>query len=238
MTAAALWLCACGDGKKSQISQDVRDRSELREELRQSLVGTWTRRVRTADSLWEGLRLDPDGRFGLFGIHTMHGLQWLVRADTIILTTSSENYAQPQESRLAVQLVGLDSLVLWAEKGYLVGAYERGTDMARRVTGTVNHRFKLASGPDAALYLELRGLTEGAFSKYLASQSLPVGGEHTPWPFQIYYAASDAVGIEAGLLSVTLVIDGVPRLNLDSGFTVPVSADAEGVEIWLAEPPS
>lgn len=233
----ACLLCACG-GKDSEVSQEVRNRSEARAELRQNLTATWARRVRTDDTLWEGIRFDSDGHFGLFGIHTLHGLKWLVRGDTLVLTTSAERYAQPDESRLAVQFLAADSLVLSAAAGYLPGIYGRAEGMARRVTGMVNYREQLTLGRDAAMYLELRAVQGDGSSKYLASQTLPTGGGSAPFPFYIYYASADAAGLDTGLLLVTLVVDGLPRLNLEPGFKTNLKTDADSLEVWLEEPES
>jgi len=233
---AASLLLACSEGKQSEVSQDARDRSLARAELRQNLTGTWARHVRTADSLWEGIRFDSDGRFGLFGIHTLHGLTWLVRGDTLVLTTSAERYAQPEENRLAVQFLAEDSLVLSAAAGYLPGIYGRALGMARRVTGTVNYREHLSLGRDAALYLELRGVEGDGSTRYLASQTLLAEGPGAPLAFHVYYASADAAGLDSGLLMVTLVVDGLPRLNLEPGLKTSLKADATGLEVWLEKP--
>jgi hypothetical protein len=235
--AAAILLCACG-GKQSEVSQQVKDRSKARAELRGNLTGTWARHVRTDDSLWEGIRFDSDGRFGLFGIHTLYGLQWLVRGDSLVLTTSAERYAQPEEIRLEVQILPGDSLVLSAAAGYLPGIYGRVPGMARRLSGTVNYREKLDLGRDAALYLELRAVQGDGSSKYLASQTLSTGSGRAPFPFHIYYASADAAGLDSGFLLVTLVVDGLPRLNLESGFKTDLKADADSLEVWLEQPES
>lgn len=235
--AAAACLLACGGDSQPELSPDVVARADRRAEWRQRLAGTWARRVRTNDSLWEGLRLDPDGRFGLFGIHTLHGLQWLVREDTLILTTSTDRYAQPQESRLAMLLPHEDSLEL-SGTDYLAGSYERAKGMARRVTGTVNSRSNIPAGSAAALFLELRAGKADTGSNYLASQTLPVEDRHGPVPFHIYYATSDAAGSETGWLLVTLVVDGVPVQNLESGLKVDLTDDADGVEVLLDQPES
>jgi uncharacterized lipoprotein YbaY len=229
-------LLACGGDDQAGRTEAQTEVARQRAELRGRLSGTWARRVRTADSLWEGLRIDPDGRFGLLGVHTMHGLYWLVRADTLVLTTSTERYAQPIEARLAVRFPGDDSLVLAARAQYLAGAYERADGMGWRITGSANFRTDLRLGTEAVLYLELRGVSGEDEDKYLASQALAVDRSRPPFPFHIYYAASDAEAMREGLLLATLVIEGVPALALDSGLSVRLSGDVEGVEMWLEEP--
>jgi len=228
-------LVACNQGEQTDARSEVITRTDSRSRLQQQLTGTWVRRVRTNDSLWEGLRLDSDGRFGLFGIHTLHGLQWLVRGDTLVLTTSTQKYAQPQESRLWVRRADEDSLVLSAETGYLAGSFGRGTDLARRITGTIKG-LPTESTSDAALYLELWAVTDSSGSKYLASQSLPVTLLHNAVPFFVYYAAALAQGCDEGYLVVSLAINGVPQSVLDSGSPVDLRADAEGLELWLSRP--
>jgi len=235
--AAAACLLACGGDSQPELSPDVVARADRRAEWRERLTGTWARRVRTNDSLWEGLRFDPDGRFGLFGIQTLHGLQWLVRADTLILTTTTERYAQPQESRLEMLLPDEDSLELLGVD-YLAGTYERTHGMARRLTGTVNCRSDIPAGSAAALFLELRAGNAEAGSDYLASQTLPVEDRHAPVSFHVYYAVSDLAASKTGWLLVTLVVDGVPVRNLEPGLKVDLSDDVDDVEVSLDQPES
>lgn len=233
---AAVSLSACG--KKEQTSQvdSQTEAQKQRTEVRRQVVGTWARRIRTADSLWEGLRIDEDGRFGLLGVHTMHGLYWLVRADTLVLTTSTERYPQSIEARLATEFPSDDSLILWGEAQYLAGLYERADDMGYRITGRAGFESEIELGTDAVLYLELRGNAGEGEGKFLASQAMGVDYNRPPIPFHVYYAASDAEGLEEGRLFATLVVAGVPTLSLDTGLVVRLGRDVDEVSMLLAEP--
>lgn len=235
--ATAACVCACNSDEEATRSEPPQTEAQKqRAELRDRLTGSWARRIRTEDSLWEGLRIDADGRFGLLGIHTMHGLYWLVRADTIVLTTSTERYPQPIETRLAVSFPMEDSLVLFGNAPYLAGVYERADGMGWRITGAVNLETDLKLGTESALYLELRGVTDDPEGKYLASQVLAVDRNRPPILYHLYYADSDAVGITQGRLFASLVIEGVPTLELDSARVVHLGEDVEDLGLWLTEP--
>ncbi len=231
-----VWLNGCGQDDSSNQVELQTEVQKQRAELRRQITGTWARRVHTADSLWEGLRLDEDGRFGLLGIHTMHGQYWLVRADTLVLTTSTERYSQAIEARLATQFPSDDSLILWADAQYLAGIYERADHMGYRITGRANYQSELKLGTETVLYLELRGNAKEGEGKYLASQAMGVDHNRPPFPFHVYYAASDAEGLDEGRLYATLVISGVPTLSLDTGVVVRLGSDVEDVNLPLAEP--
>lgn len=220
---------------QSATSEPLTDAQKERAKLRQKLAGTWARRIPTADSLWEGLRIDPDGRFGLLGIHTMYGLYWIVRADTLVLTTSAERYPQPSEVRLVTLFPDADSLFLGADAHYLSGAYERAEDMGWRITGSVTFASELQLGTESALYLELRGAPGESDGSYLASQVMAVDHSRPPLPFHLYYAESDAQGVTEGRLFATLVVEGVPTLALDTGVVVRLGSDVENVELRLDE---
>ena len=54
-------------------------------ELPNRLVATWIRPINNQPDKIEGIRFDDDGRFGLIGIHTMHGLAWMREDDDLIV---------------------------------------------------------------------------------------------------------------------------------------------------------
>jgi hypothetical protein len=236
LSLLVICLHGCGGGDQSGRTEAQTEAQKQREKLREQVSGTWARRIRTADSLWEGIRIDADGRFGLLGVHTMHGLYWMVRADTLVLTTSTDRYPQPIEMRLAVRFPADDSLVLQGGAQYLEGAYERAGEMGWRITGAVNLQANLSLGTESSIYLELRSLTGEEDEEYLASQAMAVDRIRPPIQYHLYYAASDAEGQDEARLFATLVIEGVPTLSLDTGVVVRLGEDVEGLELWLAEP--
>jgi len=207
--------------------------AENRKALKEHLVGTWTRPVRDVKDALEGIRFDADGRCGLIGIHSLNGLRWLVRGDSVVLTTNTERYAEPAESRLPVQLLGDDSLVLWAEADYLAGTYRRSPGAAYRISGTVTYAVRMALSADAALFLELREPSPDGRGQLIASQVVPTEGNQVPVKFHLYYAGFDTESLEQGELFCTIVADGIPRFTLPAGYLAPLGVDIEGVELWV-----
>ena len=207
--------------------------AERRAALKDHLVGTWTRPVRGAEGAIEGIRFDADGRCGLIGIHSMNGLRWLVRGDSVVMTTNTDRYAEPTESRLPVQLVGSDSLVLWAEADYLAGTYKRSPDVAYRISGTVTYAVRMALSTDAAVFLELREPGPEGSGKLIASQVVPSEGNQVPISFYLYYADFDMADLEQGELYCTIVDAGVPRFTIPVGHRTPLGMDTEGIELWV-----
>jgi uncharacterized lipoprotein YbaY len=221
---------ACGTpGQESQT--ETESIAAKRTALKAHLVGTWTRPVRGTEHAVEGIRFDADGRCGLIGIHSMNGLRWLVRGDSVVMTTNTDRYAEPVESRLPVQLVGNDSLVLWAEADYLAGTYERTPEAAYRISGTVTYAVRMALSADAALFLELRD--PAVRGQLIASQVVPAEGSQVPIKFHLYYAASDMNSVKQGVLFCTIVAEGIPRFTLPAGYQTSLGVDREDVELWV-----
>jgi hypothetical protein len=52
-------------------------------------------------------------------------LRWHLTPDSLVLTTNTERYPQPQEDRLHIDALTDSSLTLSAPAGYLVGSYRR-----------------------------------------------------------------------------------------------------------------
>jgi hypothetical protein len=234
LTLMALSVLALACSSQEQENQtQTGSVAERRTALKEHLVGTWTRPVRGAEGAMEGIRFDADGRCGLIGIHTMNGLRWLVRGDSVVMTTNTDRYAEPTESRLPVQLVGSDSLVLWAEADYLAGTYKRSPDVAYRISGTVTYAVRMALSTDAAVFLELREPGPEGSGKLIASQVMPSEGNQVPISFYLYYADFDTENLEQGELYCTIVDNGVPRFTLLAGYSSPLGADIEGIELWV-----
>ena len=225
-------LLACSSGEQDNRST-IESAAEKRAALKAHLVGTWMRPVRGAEDAMEGIRFDADGRCGLIGIHSMNGLRWLVRGDSVVMTTNTERYAEPVESRLPVQLVGGDTLVLWAETDYLAGTYQRTQEVAYKLSGTVTYAVRMALSNDAALFLELRKPASNGSGELIASQVVPCEGNQVPIKFHLYYADFDIADLKQGELYCTIVDLGIPRFTLPTGYRMPLGLDAEGIELWV-----
>jgi uncharacterized lipoprotein YbaY len=149
------------------------------------------------------------------------------------MTTNTDRYAEPVESRLPVQLVGSDSLVFWNEADYLAGTYRRSPGAGYRISGTVTYAVRMALSSDAALFLELREPSPDGSGQLIASQVVPTEGNQVPIKFHLYYAAFDTGDLERGELFCTIVADGIPRFALPVGYQISLNADVEGVELWV-----
>jgi copper homeostasis protein (lipoprotein) len=183
--------------------------------LQASLVGTWVRPIPGRGSGQEGIVLDADGSFALIGIHTMNGLTWRLEGETLILTTDTQRYPQPQEGRLRVVQVSQGSLSLQADANYLGGTYTRNDAAAEVVSGTVTYRQSVTLPPDAAIYLELREVSVGRTGRLIANQTLPTLGRQVPIPFRIYYATAEINPSFTYSVGATIIVDGERRFATD-----------------------
>ena len=92
---ASVWGCLPSPGQKPP--QGVPD------EPSPGLTGTWVRPISNRPESREGIRFDGDGRVGFIGIHSMSGLQWRLEGQVLVVTTATERYSEPFETRFAIQ---------------------------------------------------------------------------------------------------------------------------------------
>jgi hypothetical protein len=95
---------------------------------------------------------------GLLGIYSMTGVAWAVHGETLVLTTNTERYPEPQPSRLAIAEAGADTLTL-AGQDYLAGSWRRNDAAAGGLDGTVLYRERKMLPPGATLRVELQDVS-------------------------------------------------------------------------------
>lgn len=203
-------------------------------ELTNRLVGTWIRPIDNRPEATEGIRLDDDGRFGLIGIHTMHGLEWKRENDDLIVTTNTGRYPEPFETRLSIKTLTDTTLILEGDKGYFRGAWRRDDTAAGRITGQVAYRERIALPPDAAIHLTLEDVSrQDAPATYIASQVIPTLGRQVPIPFALYYA-SDAIDPRRTYqVRAAIVMDGQRRFLTTQAYPVLTRGNPDHIEITL-----
>ncbi len=204
----------------SASSQNEAKRESNTQDKAKRIAGVWMRSIAGRPEAREGLCFDADGRFGLLGIHSMHGLTWRIEGDTLIVTTNTERYPEPQESKLGIESLQ-DSLALRAKANYLGGAYRRDDNAAGRLTGVVTYRQRIALPPNAAIYLELREVSrQGIEGKLIAAQTIPTAGRQVPIPFRLYYASSDIDSQHQYALNATITVNGERRFITTTSYPV------------------
>jgi uncharacterized lipoprotein YbaY len=195
------------------------------------LEGGWGRAIRSGVAGREGLVFAPGGRLSLLGIFSMQGDSWRLDGDGLVLTTSTERYPAPVESRLRVEELTAKRLVL-AGSGYLAGAYERrafGT-----IEGTVTYRRKTALTPEAIVQVELRDVTgPDADEPLLAKHVIHTDGRQVPISFALDY---DAAAVRKGhsyAVSARIADRGQLQYLTDSPVPVLTGEAAAPVEILV-----
>lgn len=194
------------------------------------LSGTWVRQA-PAGEIREGMVLESDGRLGLLGIHSMAGVGWKIEGETLVLTTNTERYAEPQPSRLTIAHTGSDTLAL-AGEDYLAGR-QRDDAAAGRVDGSVFYRERIMLPPGATLRVEVRDVSRAdAPSVLLGGTTIPIEGRGPPYAFRIHYFA-DAVDPRF-TYAVSAVISDDRGMIFRNTSMIPVitrEASTTGVEV-------
>ena len=204
-------------------------------ELPNRLVGTWIRPINNQPDKIEGIRFDDDdGRFGLVGIHTMHGLTWMREDDDLIVTTNTGRYPEPFETRLSIETLTDTTLILGGDKGYFRGAWRRDDTSAARITGQVAYRERIALPPDAAIHLTLEDVSQqDAPATYIASQVIPTLGRQVPIPFALYYASEDIDPRHTYQVRAAIVIDGQRRFMTTQAYPVLTRGNPDHIEMTV-----
>ncbi|MCB2169534.1 MAG: YbaY family lipoprotein [Deltaproteobacteria bacterium] len=203
-------------------------------ELPNRLVGTWIRPIKNHPETTEGIRFDDNGRFGLIGIHTMHGLEWKRENDDLIVTTNTGRYPEPFETRLSIKTLTDTTLILEGDKGYFRGSWRRDDTSAGRITGQVAYRERIALPPDAAIHLTLEDVSrQAAPATYIASQVIPTLGCQVPIPFALYYASGDIDPKRTYQVRAAIVMDGQRRFLTTQAYPVLTRGNPDHIEITL-----
>lgn len=214
-------LLGCGGDKKDSSSGAAR-RGDL-------IGGTWVRPIRGQDARFEGMRFDEEHVFGLLGIHSMHGLEWRIEEDTLVVSTNTGRYPEPQESRLIIDVLDDKTLTL-SGKNYLAGTYQRNDEASERVTGTLSYRQRIALPADAVVHLTLKSTVGG----FLAAHAIPTQGRQVPIPFRICFLKSDVVPGHTYKLEATVVADGERLFHVPDGVPVITQGNPLDVQITMA----
>jgi copper homeostasis protein (lipoprotein) len=203
-------------------------------DLPNRLVGTWIRPIDNHPETTEGIRFDDDGRFGLVGIHTMHGLAWRWEKGDLIVTTNTGRYPEPFETRLSIKTLTDTTLILEGDKGYFRGAWRRDDTAAGRITGQVAYRERIALPPDAAIHLTLEDVSrQDAPATYIASQVIPTLGRQVPILFALYYASDAIDPRHTYQVRAAIVIDGQRRFMTTQAYPVLTRGNPDHIEMTV-----
>ena len=197
-------------------------------------MGSWVRPIDNHPDTLEGIRFDDDGRFGLIGIHTMHGLHWQLEQDEVILTTNTGRYPEPFETRLSIKTLTGTTLVLEGDAGYFRSAWRRDDTAAGRITGQVAYRERIALPSDAAIHLTLEDVSlQDVPATFIAAQTVPSQGRQVPIPFALYFATRDIDPRHTYHVRAAIVIDG-KRLFLNTqAYPVLTRGHPDHIEMTL-----
>lgn len=200
----------------------------------QGLVGTWVRPIPDRPEDMEGIRFDPDGRFGLVGIHTMSGLQWRLEDREVVVSTVTERYPEPFETRLAIKTLTDTTLILEGDEGYFRSVWYRNDAAAGRITGQVAYRERMALPPEAVVLLRLEDVSrQDAAATFVAGQVLPTEGRQVPIPFALYYETDAIDPRHTYQVRADIVIDGRRRFMTTQAYPVLTRGNPDHLEMTL-----
>lgn len=203
-------------------------------ELRHRLVGSWVRPIDNHPDTLEGIRFDDDGRFGLIGIHTMHGLHWQLEQDEVVLTTNTGRYPEPFETRLSIKTLTDTTLILEGDAGYFRSAWRRDDTAAGRITGQVAYRERIALPPETAIHLTLEDVSrQDVPATFIAAQTVPTQGRQVPIAFTLYFATRDIDPRHTYQVRAAIVIDGKRRFLNTQAYPVLTRGHPDHIEMTL-----
>jgi len=200
----------------------------------QTISGTWVRDAKAGDrAIQEGMVLEPDGGFGLLGIHTMHGVSWRLDGETLVLATNTGRYPEPRESRLRVESLEKGSLRL-SGPDYLSGEWRRDVGAAGRVSGTVTYRARVALPANAAIHVEIQDVSrQDAAAGFVAGQAIATQGRQVPIPFRVYYRKADIDPRFTYTLRAAITVEGERRFLTTRQYPVITRGAPADVELVL-----
>jgi uncharacterized lipoprotein YbaY len=205
------------------------------------LPGVWKRPIRDGVSGTEGLSLQPNGGLALVNIYSLKGMNWRRSGDTLVLTTRTEKYPEPYESRLKIEGLTDTTLSLSARDDYLAGTYTREGGSLRegargKVKGTVIYLQRIALPPDAVLQVRLVDVSpQGGTPVPVATQTVSRTSQ-VPIAFEVGYDTAairpdHRYEIEARIIAggKTLFVNASPCPVLTGG-------NPETVEVVVSPP--
>jgi len=195
VACTALALAACGKREEPAAGErggeSTAPAAATAAEHAKRLAGGW---VRTAEpgGTRTGIRCDAEGVFRRFGAASASGLAWSVAGDSLRITTNSERYPEPAETRYRIVTL-TDSALVLAGMGPLAGAYTRDDGACAFITGTVTYLQRIALPPAAVVQVTLQDISrQDAPATLLAREIIVTGGRQVPIPFTLAYDA-DAI---------------------------------------------
>lgn len=150
------------------------------------LAGAWMRPAEPGRTR-AGLYCGPEGLLRLVGTVSASGLAWSVEGDSLHVTTNSERYPEPEETRYRIVELSASSLGL-AGMGPIAGTYVHDNGACALVTGTVTYRERMALAPTAVVQVTLQDISrQDAPATLLAQEIIATGGRQVPIPFTLAY---------------------------------------------------
>jgi putative lipoprotein len=157
----------------------------------QRLAGSWVRAAEPGATR-TGIHCGAEGVFRPFGAVSASGLAWSVAGDSLHVTTNSDRYPGPEETRYRIVTL-TDSALALAGMGPLAGTYARDDGACAFVTGTVTYRQRIALPSTAVVEVTLQDISrQDAPATLLAREVILTGGRQAPIPFTLAYDA-DAI---------------------------------------------
>jgi uncharacterized lipoprotein YbaY len=196
-----------------------------------SVTGGWVRRTSQAK---EGVVFRPDGTFRLIGIASMNGVGWKIDGDTLVVTTNTERYPDPTESKLRIEELTDAKLVLGGRVNYFEGTWER-RELAQ-VTGTVTARPPSALPADAIVVVELRDLSASEAPGALIASDTQRAPTAMPIAFRLDYDPTSVDAAHAYAVQARIVAGGQPRFVTDAPLRVITGGSPTQVELLVVPP--
>jgi putative lipoprotein len=145
------------------------------------------------------------------------------------VTTNTERYPDPSESKLRIEELSAGRLVLGGRVNYFEGTWERH-DLAQ-VTGTVTSRPPGPLPADAVVIVELRDLSAAeAPGAIVANETLRTPGA-MPVAFRLDYDPAAVDATHAYGVQARVVAGGQPRLTTDAPIRVITGGSPTQVEL-------
>ena len=191
-----------------------------------SVTGGWMRHTSQAK---EGIVFRPDGTFRLVGIASMNGVGWKIDGDTLVVTTNTERYPDPTESRLRIEELTDAKLILGGRVNYFEGTWER-REMAQ-VGGTVTTRPPSALPADAVVVVELRDLSASEAPGALVASDTLRAPAAMPIAFRLDYDPTSIDAAHAYAVQARIVVGGQPRFVTDAPLRAITGGSPTQVEL-------
>ncbi|GLI35520.1 YbaY family lipoprotein [Desulforhabdus amnigena] len=208
---------------------EVKDRNQL-------LVGIWTREIRDGVKGTEGLNIRKDGALELVNIYSLRGLNWRRDGETLVLTTNTEKYPEPYESRFKIEELTDSVLTLSAPEDYLAGTYSRQRGMGRqsergKVAGTVTFSQRTVLPPQAVLQVSLVDVTRREVPAVPIGTQTVAHTRHVPISFEVSYDPADIQPNHRYEIEARITVGGKTLFTNTSPHPVLTQGNPDTVEV-------